>query len=282
MDAFELVRLFVNKTLVTKGPKRRGNPGYPRLQAIRLLVYAKLTRIETDKGLIRHLKKNRHVVRGLRLRRIPHRTTISRWWRHYKEPLREVFEKLAGLLQHPLPCRLLVVDSTPLEDQRDPEARWGYTSRGPFLGFKLHVAVNQEGLPLRAMVTPGNRHDSPFLPTLIHGFRPERVVADAGYDSKENREAVERTGAEPVIPVNPRKRGRQGFRSLLSRGRQYLVEQFNSLIKDQILRGCWKHVTGLKKKTGQVYAGLISLLTLSLKAVLNGEPSLRVVSQCWR
>jgi len=130
-------------------------------------------------------------------------------------------------------------------------------------------------------VTPGNRHDSPFLPTLIQDFSPEQVVADAGYDSKANRKAVERAGAEPVIPENPRRKGKQGFRSLLSRGRQYLVEQFNSLVKGQILKGCWRRVKGLGKKTGQVYAGLISLLALSLKAVINGEPSLRRVSQCW-
>jgi IS5 family transposase len=282
MDAYEIVRLFVNKTLIAKGPRRRGNPGYPRLHAIRLLVYAKLTRIETDKGLIRHLTKHRRVVRGLRLRQIPHRTPLGRWWRRYENLLSDVFEQLVGLIQRPLPCRLLVVDSTPLEDRRDPEARWGYTSRGPFLGFKLHVAVNQDGLPVRARVTPGNRHDSPFLPTLIHGFYPEWVVADAGYDSKQNRNVVERVGAEPVIAVNPRRRGRRGVRGLLSRGRQYLVEQFNSLIKGPILDGCWKRVTGLGKKTGQVYAGLISLLVLSLKAVINGEPSLRQVSQCWR
>jgi hypothetical protein len=227
------------------------------------------------------LAKNRQVVRGLRLHRIPHRTTIGRWWRRYETLLKEVFEQLVGLLQHPLPCRLLVVDSTPLEDRRDPEARWGYTARGPFLGFKLHAAVNQAGVPLRAVVTPGNRHDAPLLPTLIHGFHPERVVADAGYDSTANRVAVARVGADPVIPVNPRRRGRQGIRTVLTRGYQYLVEQFNSLIKGPILDGCWTRVTGLTKKAGQVYAGLIGLLVLSLKAVINGEPNLRQVSQCW-
>jgi IS5 family transposase len=30
------------------------------------------------------------------------------------------------------------------------------------------------------------------------------VVADAGYDFKENRKAVKRARAEPVIAVNPR------------------------------------------------------------------------------
>jgi len=281
MKAFELVRLFVNKTLVYEVPRMRGNPGYSRLQAVRLLVYARLKGIRTDKGLVRHLKKNRLAVRALGFKRVPHRTTVGRWWRRYAELLKKVFEELTGLLQHPLPCRLLVVDSTPLEDRRDPEGRWGYSSRGSFKGFKLHVAVNQKGLPLRALVTPGNRYDSPFLPTLIQGLKPERVVADAGYDSKENRLAVKGIGAAPVIARNPRRRGKNGFRSILNRGRQYLVEQFHSLVKDQILKGCWKRVKGLRKKAGQVYAGLISLLTISLKAVINGESSLRKVSQCW-
>ena len=186
------VRLFVNKTMVSEGLRRRGNPGYQRLQAVRLLVYAKLRGIETDKGLVRHLKKGRWALKALGFKRVPHRTTVGRWWRRYAELLKEIFEMLAELLQHPLPCRLLVVDSTPLEDRRDPEGRWGYTSRGPFKGFKLHVAVNQEGLPLRALVTPGNRYDSPFPTTLIQGLKPERVVADAGYYSKENRLAVKR------------------------------------------------------------------------------------------
>jgi len=47
---------------------------------------------------------------------------------------------------------------------------------------------------LKALVTPRNRYDSPFLPQLIQGLKPERVVADAGYDSKENREAVKKAG----------------------------------------------------------------------------------------
>jgi len=281
MEAYELVRVVVNKTVVSKETGRRGNPGYPELQAIRLLVYARIKRIGTDKALIRHLKKNRKAAKALGFKRVRHRTTVGRWWRRYPEHLKEVFELLAKLLERPLPCKVVVVDSTPLEDKRDPETRWGYTSRGSFRGFKLHVAVNQKGLPLKALVTPGNRYDSPYLPELIQGLTPERVVADAGYDSRMNREAVKKAGATAAIARNPRRKGKGGVKSRLKRGCQYLVEQFNSLIKDQVLRGRWKRVTGLAKKTGQVYAGLISLLTISLKAVINDEPSLRKVSQCW-
>jgi len=280
MESFELVRVLVNKTMVSNGSRRRGNPGYPRLQAVRMLVYARLRRIGTDEGLVRHLKRDRLALRTLGFKQVPHRTTIGRWWKRYAELLKQVFEELAGLLQHPLPCTLLVVDSTPLEDKCDPEARWGYTSRGPFKGFKLHVAVNQEGLPLKALVTPGNRYDSPFLPALIQGLSPSLVVADAGYDSKENREAVREAGAEPVIAENPRRKGRDKP-NLLSRGKQYLVEQFHDLSKNQLLQGCWKQGKGLRRKAGQVYAGLIGLLTIGLKAVINGESSFRKVSQYW-
>ena len=56
MEAYEIARLFVNKTMISKEPRRKGNPGYPRLQAIHLLFYVRKKRIETDKGLIRHLK----------------------------------------------------------------------------------------------------------------------------------------------------------------------------------------------------------------------------------
>jgi len=99
--------------------------------------------------------------------------------------------------------------------------------------------------------------------------------------TRENREVVKKDGATASIARNPRRKGKSKLRRCLSGGRQYLVELFNSLIKTQILRGCWKRVTGLAKKTGQVYAGLIGLLALSLKAVINDEPSLRKVSQCW-
>jgi hypothetical protein len=43
------------------------------------------------------------------------------------------------------------------------EAEWDFTGKVPFRGFKLHAAVNQLGLPLKAVVTPANRHDSPLL-----------------------------------------------------------------------------------------------------------------------
>jgi hypothetical protein len=42
MEACEVVRLFVNKAIVSVEPKRRGNPGYGRLKALSVLVFARL------------------------------------------------------------------------------------------------------------------------------------------------------------------------------------------------------------------------------------------------
>ena len=100
------------------------------------------------------------------------------------------------MLQLVSPTTLLIVDSTPLVDLYDMEAGWGHTSRGKFRGFKLHAAVNQLGLPLRAIVTPGNKYDSPFLPELIEDLEADCVLADAGYCSKRNIEAVKDISAQ--------------------------------------------------------------------------------------
>ena len=78
---------------------------------------------------------------------IPNRTTIGRWKGKLGPVMRETFEKLAGIIAMLTPTQLLVVDSTPLEDRRDPEAEWGFYSGGPFEGFKAHVSVDQLGLP---------------------------------------------------------------------------------------------------------------------------------------
>lgn len=179
------------------------------------------------------------------------------------------------------PTTLLVVDSTPMIDY-DAEAGWGFTGRGPFRGFKLHAAVNQLGLPLKGTVTPGNRYDGPLLPSLLEDLEAEYVVADAGYDSEANRRAVRAMGAEPVIAVNPRRNVKEKRkRKLPLKSKRYLVEQFNGLIKNHVLRRCWTKPKGMVKKASMVTAGLISLSTTAVKAILEGEKSLKAVSQYW-
>lgn len=58
MEACELTRLFLNKVTIPTEPKRAGNPGYGTKTATRILVYARLKRLENDTRITWHL--NRH------------------------------------------------------------------------------------------------------------------------------------------------------------------------------------------------------------------------------
>ena len=283
MEACEVVRLFVNKAIVPAEPKRRGNPGYGRVKAIRVLVYARLKRLGNDTRIVEYLKKHMDVSRTLGLCRAPNRTTVGRWWKRYLRILEETFIKTADMLQLIEPTTTIIVDSTPLVDLYDMEAEWGYTSRGKFRGFKLHAAVNQSGLPLRAIVTPGNKYDGPFLPKLIEDLEADYVLADAAYSSKRNFIAVRDIAAVPVIADNPRKKGksRKIEPSELLRKKRYVIEQFNGHLKDNVLDKCWVRPRGLIKKAAMVIAGLISYDAEAMRSLVAGEGSLKSISKYW-
>lgn len=283
MEACEVVRLFVNKAIVPAEPKRPGNPGYGPVKALRVLVYARLKGLNNDTRVVEHLKKHCNVRRTLGLYNVPDRTTVGRWWKRYLDLLEQTFLKTANMLQLIEPTSIIVVDSTPLVDLYDMEAEWGHTSRGKFRGFKLHAAVNQLGLPLRAIVIAGNRFDGPFLSGLIEDLEADYVLADGAYCSKHNFAAVRAIGAEPVIADNPRKKGKscKVESNDLLRSKRYLVEQFNGHLKANVLGDCWVRPKGLVKKAAMVLAGLISYDVEALRSLVVGEESLKRISKYW-
>jgi len=283
MEACEVVRLLVNKAIVSAESKRRGNPGYGKIKALRVLVYARMRRLESDTRIVEHLKKHAAVRRTLGLCKVPNRTTVGRWWRRYISVLEETFLKTANMLQLIEPTRIVIVDSTPLVDLYDMEAEWGHTSRGKFRGFKLHAAVNQQGLPLRVLVTPGNKFDGPFLPKLIEDLEADYVLADGAYCSKQNFRAVRDIGAVPVIADNPRKRGkaRKIEPDALLKAKRYVIEQFNGHLKGNVLDECWLWPRGLVKKAAMVLAGLICYNAEAVRSLVAGEESLKSISKYW-
>src|SRR3990170_8411071 len=121
MEACEVVRLFVNKAIVSAEPKRPGNPGYGRLKALRVLVFARLKGLENDTRVVEHLKKHTQTARTLGLNKVPDRTTVGRWWRRYLNVLEETFGKISGMLQLVTPNTFIIADSTPLVDLYDME-----------------------------------------------------------------------------------------------------------------------------------------------------------------
>ena len=71
----------------------------------------------------------------------------------------QVLNKLCDLVQLIVPTHLEIVDSAPLEDPSDPEAKKWKNSQRWFEGFKIHVGINQLKIPLRAVFTTGNKYD---------------------------------------------------------------------------------------------------------------------------
>jgi transposase len=283
MEACELIRLTLNKVTVPAEPKRAGNPGYGRKAAIRVLVYSRLKGLENDTRIVWHLKRHPQHAQKLGLHSTPDRTTIGRWWIRYLPVLEEIMSEITNIIQDNIHTTHLIVDSTPLKDMYDMEAKWGFTCRGPVKGFKLHVAVNQLGLPLRAVVTPANCFDSPILPRLIEDLEADFVLADAGYHSLKNIEAVKAMGAVPVIAVNPRRQGKEGKVSNAEffGGGRWPVEQLNGHCKRNVLRGCWVRPRGLLKKTAMVMAALINVNANAIVALLEGNCGLKEASRYW-
>lgn len=91
------------------------------------------------------------------------------------------------------PCTgISFVDSTSLQ-VRDPkrisqhrvfaaDARRGKTSMGWFYGFKLHLAVNDQGDLLACCLTPGNIDDRKPVPQMVKRLRG-KLIGDRGYIS---------------------------------------------------------------------------------------------------
>src|SRR3954453_15203742 len=77
------------------------------------------------------------------------------------------------------------------------------TDRGK-LGTKYHVVVSTDGIPLGAIPSAANVHDTRLFPHLLHlalavcaGIG--KLFGDAGYDSAENRGMCLRDGIQPQI-----------------------------------------------------------------------------------
>jgi hypothetical protein len=270
-----VVRQFINKSVVPSRPRQRGNPGYPWHMIARLLVYAVLIGIFTNKGLVRHLDQHSSITRILGLKTIPHRKTIARWKKNWYL-LFFVVDKLGDMIRLLIPTEKLIFDSTPIVDYNDPDAKIGFYSRGPFKGFKGHFSVNQLGIPIRSIFTKANTHDSVWLSMLL--VKMMFGLGDGGYDSKENRKLIRKLGGKPVISRNPRN-GKKKFKTprMLKKFR-YIIEQKNDLLKNQILKGFWTRIRSFESKASFVYCGIIAMQVMALNAITNGMKCLFEIS----
>jgi transposase len=114
--------------------------------------------------------------------------------------------------------------------------------------------VNAEGIPVRFVLTGGERHDMSQAEALIAELSPHYVVADKGYDSDPLRAQIRRQRATPVIP------SRRGFRRRRHDQTRYklrnVVERFFNRIKH------YRRVATRYDKTDRNYFGFICLAAI--------------------
>lgn len=94
---------------------------------------------------------------------------------------------------------------------------------------KIHLAVDGRGLPLKLILTPGQRGDAPLAPELLDGLSPRRVLADKAYDSNAIRALVASMGAEAVIPCNPTRKQKIPYDFQAYKVRNLVERCFNKL-----------------------------------------------------
>ncbi|MBC7806169.1 MAG: IS982 family transposase [Akkermansiaceae bacterium] len=111
-------------------------------------------------------------------------------------------------------------------------AKRGKTSVGRFHGFKLHLAINEQGELLALAFTAGNARDVQPVPTLLQGISG-KVYGDKGYLSEPLRRGLLKQGIEIITKVRKNMKQRPlsaPEKSLLRK--QSLVETVTDQIKN--------------------------------------------------
>jgi transposase len=124
-------------------------------------------------------------------------------------------------------------------------------SRGG-LNTKLHALVNENGLPLRFHLTPGQAHDAPAAKVLLSNLRPgQQVLADKAYDADWIRTLIWEQGAQAVIPSKSNRKMPKTFDKAACRERNH-VERFFGRIKKSFRRIATRY-----EKTARNFMALI-------------------------
>jgi IS5 family transposase len=264
----------------------RGRPRiFPAKSMVKAFLVMLFKGLTSELDLLRFLEANPRLASEIGFPKLPHRTTLLRFRRSHATLLIKLVEELRKQLPQ---TDIYGIDAT-LEWKNDPDACWGMSpSKGWVYGFKFHVFSNlQVGLPVRVLVTPANKHDSPMLPKLVSGIGVCDYVADKGYDSEDNHQVIHREGGFPAICRNKRRgkpRGRT-LRNMLqgsSRRKRLLkkrwkVEPINEHFKS-ILQLPRRLFHGIKSVIFYAQLTLLRLLTQAVWAYQIGKPHLARVT----
>jgi len=143
-----------------------------------------------------------------------------------------------------------------------------------WIGYKLHVDVNDCGLPISAVLTAASLHDSQAAIPLMK-MTSERVtylydLMDAAYDARQIWEVSRSLGHVPIIDKNPR--GKDVIPMAPHEAARYkqrtASERFNSRLKEDF-GGRNVMVRGAQKVRLHLMFGVIALFADQLIKLIN-------------
>jgi transposase len=112
-------------------------------------------------------------------------------------------------------------------------------------------------LPVRLILSPGQRGDVIFGQDLLRGLSPGHVIADRAYDAEHFHDTILEAGAIPVIPPRPERRRPHRYDRALYKERN-LVERMFAKLK-QCRRVATRYDKLLKNYRGFVLIAAIIL-----------------------
>ncbi len=219
--------------LKTLDAPRRGPRGHSQTALWRAHIAAYYLNLPHTTNLIRELRKDPELraICGFG-DEIPHRTTFSRFNAKLTRCLNIVegeTRALTRVFKAELPRfgEKIAVDSTNVyvhsNPDRAPDAEAGWTAktisnarpdktdkRDWHFGYKLHCAIDAVyGIPITSFTTAANVSDTLTMPRLVDEVAsecsPQAVIADKGYDSQSNHDAIIARGAHPIIPMRAKR-----------------------------------------------------------------------------
>lgn len=266
------------------------------------MLLKEMRKIDSRRKLVKLLKSNKDLLRLCGFERAPAHNTFSKFVKRLGCNVFEqiFYESVAEIRKYQEVGRIVAIDSTLLQgyardwndkENSDPDAKWGYsTTKEWVFGYKVHVACDVElELPLAFTVTPANVYDSVECLNLLEkmtrrGIKFEYVIADAGYDTKDNYYLISNVyHAVPIIAMNrrnlksetrdfenylPIKRDMDIWKSMYQR--RGAVERVFSRLKEELGLKMVK-VRKIDNIKIHVATSLITMLCVALVAIKSGN-----------
>jgi transposase len=119
------------------------------------------------------------------------------------------------------------------------------------------LAVRGLGLPVRVLITAGQRHDITQADALIAGLPAEWVLGDTAFDADHFRNDIQAIKAQAVIPSHPSRAKKLPFDKHIYKER-HLVECCINRLKH------FRRIATRYEKTARNFLAMITLAALML------------------